>query len=69
MPSYSTIILKLRIVVPRIFSVDEFIRFIKKNKGEVLYFFLPNNLLDKYFHFFLPVFLKHASIAQILKYF
>jgi len=37
-PSYSTVILKLRIVFPIIFSVDEFIRFIKKNKGEVLYF-------------------------------
>jgi hypothetical protein len=42
----------------------------KKNKEEVLYFIsFPNNFLDNYYHFFLPVFLKHASIALNKKYF
>jgi hypothetical protein len=50
---------------PDTFFTYEFIRFIKKNKEEVLYFlFSPNNLADKIHHFFLPVLIKNASIAS-----
>jgi len=40
-----------------------------KKRKKKFYISFPNNMLDNFFHFFLPVFLKHASIINILNIF